>query len=66
MNLILLLFLISGNNSYFFLNSFIIVHALLSALLFYLVDNIQKKVFSRNLSILGGFSIFFPKLSLLI
>lgn len=36
------------------LNSFIMVHGLLSALLFFLVDQIQKRFQTRNLMSLGG------------
>jgi NADH-quinone oxidoreductase subunit M len=63
MNLMLLFFVLSVDDKFFFLNIFIIIHGLLSSLLFYIVDIIQKKSFSRNLLSLSGFSVFFPRLS---
>jgi formate hydrogenlyase subunit 3/multisubunit Na+/H+ antiporter MnhD subunit len=66
MNLILLLFLVefNTNSSFFFLNNFLITHGLLSSLLFYLVDILQKKIFSRNIVVLSGFGLFSSKFSI--
>lgn len=66
MNLIsLFLFLLSHTN-YLFLNLFLFVHGVLSAFLFFLVDIIQKRSYTRNLSTLSGFSVFMPKLHYLV
>ena len=54
MNL-LLVFTLLGNNIFFkILNAFIVVHGLLSALLFFLVDQVQKRYQTRNLVGLSG------------
>jgi NADH-quinone oxidoreductase subunit M len=54
MNLILLFVFLTTNTFYKILNSFILVHGLLSALLFFLVDQVQKRYQTRNLTRLGG------------
>lgn len=56
MNLIVLLSLLTTSTYYRILNSFILVHGLLSALLFFLVDQIQKRSQTRNLTTLSGFA----------
>lgn len=62
MNLILLFLLLNSNSSFSVLNLFLLVHGLLSAFLFYLVDNIQKRFQTRNLSAISGVSIVAPYL----
>lgn len=54
MNLILLFVLLTNNSSYKILTVFIMVHGLLSALLFFLVDQVQKRCQTRNLTSLSG------------
>lgn len=54
MNLIIILFLLSNNTSFKILNSFIFIHGLLSSLLFFLVDQVQKRCQTRNLTNLSG------------
>lgn len=66
MNLIVLFLLLTSNSNFIFLNLFLFVHGILSAFLFFLVDNIQKRSQTRNLSALSGFSFFAPRLSYLI
>lgn len=56
MNLLLVFTLLSTNTSFKILNAFIVVHGLLSALLFFLVDQIQKRYQTRNLTSLSGLS----------
>ncbi len=57
MNLILLFLLLSVNTSYLLLNLFILVHGILSALFFFLVDQIQKRFQTRNIFCLGGLAV---------
>lgn len=54
MNLILIYVLLTSNTYYKLLNTFILVHGLLSALLFFLIDQIQKRYQTRNLCNLSG------------
>ena len=56
MNLILSFFLILPNTSYMFVNVFLIMHGVLSGLMFFLVDQVQKRYQTRNLMGLGGLS----------
>jgi len=62
MNLIMAFLFMLPNTNYIFLNIFLLVHGVLSSFLFYLVDNIQKRSHTRNLSALSGFAITAPKL----
>jgi NADH-quinone oxidoreductase subunit M len=62
MNLIVIFLVLLGSTNWLFLNLFLFVHGVLSALLFYLVDNVQKRSQTRNLVTLSGFSFFMPKL----
>ena len=66
MNLILLFLLINSNSSFSIINLFLLVHGVLSAFLFYLVDNIQKRFHTRNLVAISGLSIVAPQLHALI
>ena len=62
MNLILLFLLLNSNSNFNVLNIFLLMHGLLSAFLFYLVDNVQKRFQSRNLVTLSGLSSLLPQL----
>lgn len=62
MNLILLFLLLNVNSNYNILNLFLLVHGLLSAFLFYIVDNIQKRFHTRNIAALSGLVIHAPYL----
>lgn len=62
MNLIMAFLFMLPSTNYIFLNIFLLVHGVLSSFLFYLVDNIQKRSHTRNLSALSGFAITAPKL----
>jgi len=62
MNLILLFLLLNSNSNFNVLNIFLLMHGLLSAFLFYLVDNVQKRFQSRNLVTLSGLSSLSPQL----
>ena len=66
MNLITIFLVLLSSTNLTFLNLFLLVHGVLSAFLFYLVDNIQKRSQTRNLVTLSGFSFFMPKLHYLI
>ena len=57
MNLIYLCLLLSSNTSYLLINLFILVHGLLSALFFFLVDQIQKRLYTRNIFSIGGLGV---------
>lgn len=54
MNLIMLFVFLNNYTNYKILNSFILIHGLLSALFFFLVDQIQKRYQTRNLNNIGG------------
>lgn len=66
MNLIILFLLLNQSSSFRILNIFLLVHGLLSAYLFYLVDNVQKRFHSRNITVLSGLSSVSPRLHILI
>ena len=66
MNLILFLLIASQNKLEYSVILFIIVHGLLSTLMFLLVDIIQKKTQTRNVVELGGVLVRFPKVKYLI
>lgn len=66
MNLILSFLYLLNFVSYNVLNCFLLVHGLLSAFLFFLVDQVQKQLLSRNLMLLGGLSILVPLMSFFI
>ncbi|MCA9496482.1 MAG: hypothetical protein KC589_06055 [Nanoarchaeota archaeon] len=57
MNLILSFYLILPNTSHTFVNIFLIMHGILSGLMFFLVDQVQKRFQTRNLVALGGLSV---------
>lgn len=57
MNLILSFYLILPNTSHTFVNVFLIMHGVLSGLMFFLVDQVQKRFQTRNLMALGGLSM---------
>ena len=57
MNLILSFYLILPNTSYTFVNIFLIMHGILSGLMFFIVDQVQKRFQTRNLIALGGLSV---------
>ena len=54
MNLILFFLVFGSNHLLITMNLFIAVHGLLSGLLFFLVDQVQKRTQTRNLAYLGG------------
>lgn len=54
MNLIMLFVFLGNYTNYQILNSFILIHGILSALFFFLVDQVQKRYQTRNLNNLGG------------
>lgn len=62
MNLIMMFLLLNSNSSFSILNLFLLVHGLLSAFMFYLVDNVQKRFQTRNLTALSGLSLVAPHL----
>ena len=57
MNLIIVFFLLTGNSRCKFISIFLILHGVLSAFLFYIVDLIQKNFHSRNITSLSGLSV---------
>lgn len=57
MNMIVLFLFILSNSNYTILNSFLLIHGLLSVFFFFLVDMIYKQTQTRNLTILGGLSL---------
>lgn len=66
MNLIIILLFILNCNNYSILNCFLLVHGILSSLFFYLVDQVQKQTFTRNIMLLSGISLILPLLTFLI
>lgn len=62
MNLIVLFLLLNSNSNFNILNLFLLMHGLLSAFLFYLVDNVQKRFQTRNLTMLSGLATVSPQL----
>ena len=60
MNLIVGLFFLLNNSYMQFLNLFLLVHGLLSTLLFFLVDQVQKRYQTRNLVVLSGLAYKLP------
>ena len=66
MNLIVLFAFLSSASGYHILNSFIMVHGVLSALFFFLIDQVQKRFTSRNLLSLGGLCYYISFLPLII
>lgn len=65
MNIILIFSIIANNTNYQFLNMFVLVHGLLSALLFFLIDQIQKRYYTRNLVSIAGLSYICSFLSII-
>lgn len=66
MNMILLFLFLLSNSNYTILNSFLLIHGLLSVFLFFLVDVVYKQAQTRNLTVLGGLSISSPQLLIFI
>ena len=66
MNLIYLCLLLANNTSYLLVNLFILVHGILSALFFFLIDQIQKRFYTRNIFSIGGLGIKFTFLPILL
>lgn len=60
MNLIALFLVLLANINLSILNLFLLVHGLLSALFFFLVDQVQKQFGSRNSIFVSGLAIFTP------
>ena len=61
MNLIMLFFLLLRSSNLYIVNLFLFFHGVLSALMFYLVDNVQKREQTRNLVSVGGSAFYAPK-----
>lgn len=66
MNLIVGLFFLLSNTQLQILNLFLLVHGVLSALFFFLVDQIQKRYQTRNLVCLSGLAYKLPILHVII
>lgn len=66
MNMLFLFFVLLSDTNLKFFNLFVLVHGLLSALLFFLVDIFQKRSHTRNLTAVSGFAFSAPKLHLLV
>lgn len=66
MNLIVFFLLMLSETNFRTLILFLVMHGVLSSLLFYLIDNVQKKFLTRNLVDAGGLSQYAPKLHFLI
>lgn len=66
MNLILIFFFFFNNNYSSILNCFLLVHGILSAFLFFLIDQVQKQTNSRNILNLSGISVAIPFISLFV
>jgi NADH:ubiquinone oxidoreductase subunit 4 (subunit M) len=58
MNLIIGLFALLTNTNFQMVNIFLLVHGMLSALLFFLIDQIQKRYQTRNLIEMSGLATF--------
>lgn len=58
MNLIIGLFALLTNTNFQMVNIFLLVHGMLSALLFFLIDQIQKRYQTRNLVEMSGLATF--------
>lgn len=57
MNMIMLFLFFLSNSNYTILNSFLLIHGLLSVFLFFLVDVVYKQMQTRNTTVLGGLNI---------
>lgn len=66
MNMIMLFLFLLSNTNYTILNSFLLIHGLLSVFFFFLVDVVYKQTQTRNLSLLGGLNLFSFKFSLFV
>lgn len=66
MNLIMFFGFFSDYTNYQLFSAFIIMHGILSSLLFFLVDQVQKRYQSRNLLTLSGLAHKFLNLSIII
>ena len=65
MNVIMIFMFLSNYLNCQILNSFILIHGLLSALLFFLIDQVQKRYQTRNLTSLSGLACYFSFLPLI-
>lgn len=66
MNLILLFFVLLLNYYTVLLNIFLLMHGVLSSFFFFLIDQIQKRFQTRNITSLSGLNSYTPLLSLAI
>lgn len=66
MNIILLFLVLTNNLNDFIFIMFIFVHGLLSALMFFIVDLIQKRTTTRNIIEISGLGLLYPKLRLIV
>ena len=66
MNLIVGFFFLLDNTYFQFLNIFLLVHGVLSTLLFFLIDQIQKRFQTRNIVTMGGLANVAPTLHTII
>jgi NADH:ubiquinone oxidoreductase subunit 4 (subunit M) len=62
MNMIMIFLFLLSNTNYTILNSFLLIHGLLSVFLFFLVDVVYKQAQTRNLTVLGGLGLSSPHL----
>ena len=66
MNLIIVFLLLSYNSNLMILNIFLLIHGILSAFFFFLVDQVQKITNTRNFIVMCGLSLFAPLLGFLV
>ena len=66
MNLIALLFLLTSNINNMFVGLFLFVHGCLSGFFFFLIDQVQKRTHTRNLTAISGLNIYMPTLTSLV
>jgi formate hydrogenlyase subunit 3/multisubunit Na+/H+ antiporter MnhD subunit len=66
MNLIALLFLLTSNINNVFVGLFLFVHGCLSGFFFFLIDQVQKRTHTRNLTAISGLNIYMPTLTTLV
>ena len=62
MNLMMILLILLNNYYMAILNVFLLFHGCLSALLFFLIDQIQKRTHTRNLTSISGLYTLYPQL----
>lgn len=66
MNLIVLFFFFIGALNSSVLNLFLLVHGILSAFFFFLVDQVQKRTSTRNAIQISGLFIYIPLITILV